>query len=182
MTPSERLAFANAYAAKPDFTAEDERIIEIILEDGEEVIWIALALFMLQHPNRERIINFMIARIEAQPQECRNFIQALGIAKAQGAVPLLRGRLQVLGKALEAEHRDGIPADVVFGPIPYSAYLVCCNALWQITGSKEYEDILRNYLGHPSSQVRSWAGNHLGVDTRTDEERERFKKEWGLEG
>jgi hypothetical protein len=181
MTPSEGLAFANAYATKPDFTAEDERIIDIILEDGEEVIWISLTLFMLQHTDRKRIVDFMIARLERQPEESTNFIQALGIAKAQSAMPLLRARLKGLGEALSFERTDGIPADVVFGPIPYSAYFVCCNALWQITGSKEYEDILRNYLSHPNSQVRAWAGNHLGIDTRTDEERKRFKKEWGLE-
>lgn len=67
-------------------------------------------------------------------------------------------------RAVETEVENGVPQDVVFGPIPYHAYFVASGALLKIDGSPEYERAIRKYLDHSNEQVRWWAERALQGD------------------
>src|SRR5258708_8640607 len=54
MSSEERLDFASAYGAKPDFTAEDEKILDLIIAQGGESACSPHAQMMLMHRRRAR--------------------------------------------------------------------------------------------------------------------------------
>jgi len=163
MTPAERRDFAFAYSAKAEFTSDDEQIVNLIMRDGDEDVWNYLATFVvIRHPERDRVLNFIRDRLERRPENPGNYIQALGVAKDQRAVPILLSYYDEYHKAAQVvpEREDTSFWDVE----PVAKFLWCSEALWKITGSKDFEDGIRAYLKHPHSQVRWWAGHALGED------------------
>ncbi len=173
MNESERLDFVQNFSAKASWNANDSEILEIIMQDGNDQIWASCALALLRHPDRERVVRFLIERMEkCEPgDEPLNYIQALGISKDLRAASAIRPYFEKYREEVEAENVTGVPEDVVFGPIPYSAYFNVCGALLQITGSTEYEQAIRKYLEHQNEQVRWWAENALGIEGPTTEKR-----------
>ena len=163
MAENDRLDFALHFWNKEHWTSNDTELLEILMKDGSDRIWENCAQALLKHPDRERAVRFLIERLEksAPEHEPLNYIQALGQSKDSRAVPAIQQYYQKYLRALESEKETGIPEDVVFGPIPYHAYLSTCGALFKITGSAEYEEGLRRYMNHPSEQVRCWAENAL---------------------
>jgi HEAT repeat protein len=160
---SERLEFVHHFWSKPNWSANDTEILEIVMQYGNDRLWGQCALAFLKHPDRERAVRFLIQRLEkCDPEyETLNYIQALGILKDPRAAPAIQPHYEKYRTQMEAEKVTGVPDDVVFGPIPYSAYFTACGALLQITGSAEYEEGIRKYLDHPNEQVRYWAEHAL---------------------
>ena len=158
----DRLDFASAYSAKPDFTRDDEQVLEQIMRDGNEQVWSTLALFMLKHPDRFKILTFLRKRLEEHPREPDNFIQALGLSKDPGVSEVLLSYWISCREAAQSvpDREDNTIAQVA----PIARYLLCCRALWQTTGSEDYLDQIRLYLGHAHSQVRWWAERALQPD------------------
>jgi hypothetical protein len=157
MNDGERIDFAHAYAAKPDMTQEDEKILHFLLDEGDDNICESLAQMMVRMSQPEPVIRFMIARLRTEIDEPANYIQALGLAKVTEAVPAILPYYRKYREAVEVEKTTGVPEDVIFGPVPYSRYIWCCEALWRITGAEEYASNIRGFLNHSHAQVRCWA-------------------------
>ena len=170
MSERERLDFASNFHVKENWTDNDTEILEILMHDGSDLIWSSCALAMLRHPDRDRAIAFLIECVESSGPEEHwplNYMQALGLMGAQRAVPVIRPYYERYLKAMESEAVTGVPDDVFFGPIPYSAFLSIAGDLFKITRSKEYELAIRKYFDHPSEQVRWWAEHALDVEGPT---------------
>lgn len=172
MSEEERLDFVQNFWSKASWDENDTQILEIIMEDGNDHLWEHCAQAFLRHPDRDRAVRFLIERMEKyEGDEPANYIQALSISKDPRSASAIRPYFEKYQKEMEAEKISGIPDDVVFGPMPYSAYLNVCGALLQITGSAEYEQAIRKYLDHQSEQVRWWAENALGIEGPTTAKR-----------
>src|SRR5271163_679106 len=143
------------------------------MHDGNDRIWSSCALAMLKHPDRNRAVEFLIARVQADESERPplNYMQALGIAGDRRAAAVIRPYYEKYLKAMEAEAATGVPDDVSWGPIPYHAFLSIAGDLLKIEGSHEYEQAIRSYLDHPKEQVRYWAEYALGVEGPTTTKR-----------
>src|ERR1700721_707607 len=63
MAEHERQEFVFAYHAKPEFTTDDERIVNTIMRDGDDHIWSNLALFMIRHPQQSTVLAFLRERL-----------------------------------------------------------------------------------------------------------------------
>jgi hypothetical protein len=165
MTSAERHGFALAYSAKVEFTSDDEQIVNLIMEDGDERVWNCLATFVvIRHPQRDRVLSFIRDKLEKNPDNPDNYIQALGIAKDLFATPILLPYYEEYRKAAQAvPQREHASAKDVW---PIAKYLGCSRALWKITGSEAYADQIRGYLKHPDSQVRWWAEHALTDDRK----------------
>ena len=149
-----------AYGAKADFTSDDAQIIDLIMKDGDERVWNSLVMFMVSnHPQRDKVLAFVRDVLEKRPDGPSNYIQALGIARDQRAVPILLPYFDEYRRAAQAvpERVDASFEDV----LPIAEFLWCSEALWKITDSKEFADGIRTYLKHPHPQVRWWAGHAL---------------------
>jgi len=183
MDERERVDFASNFYHKKTWTDNDTEILEIIMNDGDDSVWTSCALAMLKHPDRNRIIEFLVTRVRDRQSERSplNYIQALGRAKDRRAVAILRPYYDKYLKAMEAEAIIGIPDDLFRGPIPYFPFLCVAGSLFQIEGSGEYEQAVRKYLDHPKEQVRWWAEYALGIEgpitaKRNADDRENYIK------
>ena len=173
MAERERLDFASSFGVKETWTENDTEILDIIMKDGDDRIWSSCALTMLRHPDRNRVVEFLIDRVQHTQLERPplNYIQALGTAKDGRAVASIRPYYEQYLKAMEAEATTGIPDDVFRGVIPYFPFLCITGSLYEIEGSSEYEQAIRKYLDHPKEQVRWWAEHALGVEGPTTAKR-----------
>lgn len=168
MDKRDRLDFVLNFWAKRHWSANDTEILEIIMQDGNDRLWQTCALAFLKHPDRDRAVSFLVRRLEQQTDdEPLNYIQALGFAKDRRATPAITPYYEKYRREVEAENDTGVPDDVIFGPIPYNAYIVACEALWKIEGSSEFENAIRKYLDHPHQQVRWWANHALKTEDPT---------------
>jgi hypothetical protein len=165
----ERLDFASNFHRKKDWTDNDTEILEIIMQDGSDLIWSACALAMLRHPDRNRAVEFLLERVRQSESEHPplNYIQALGLAGDPRAVPVIRPYYEEYLNAMEAEAVTCVPEDVFFGPVPYHAFLAIVGNLFKITRSGEYEQAIRKYFDHPNEQVRWWAEHALDAEGPT---------------
>lgn len=185
MSPETRSEFCGAFNAKATWTSNDTEILDVILGDGEDNLWWWLSLTLLRHPDRGRIVNFLIERL-SDPRikhdgGTLNYIQALGIAGDRRAATAIKPYYEEFKEALKAEAQAGVPNDVVFGPIPYHAYFAAAGAMVKVDGSPEYESEIKKYFNHPSEQVRYWAEHALGVEgpttsKRNEEHKRRLQK------
>jgi len=174
MDERERLDFASNFHVKKDWTDNDTEILEVMMQDGSDIIWSSCALAILRHPDQKRAVEFLIERIE----HCKeseysplNYMQALGLIGDQRAVSVIRPYYDEYLKAMEAEAATGVPEDIFFGPIPYHAFLAVAGDLFKITRSEEYEQAVRRYFDHPNEQVRWWAEHALDVKGPTTQKR-----------
>jgi hypothetical protein len=167
MSPETRSEFCSAFNAKATWTSNETEILDLILADGDDSLWWCLSLTLLKHPDRERILNFLIGRL-GDPQiehggGTLNYIQALGISGDRRAAAAIKPYYEEFKQAVKLEAQIGVPSDVVFGPIPYHAYFAAAGAMAKTDDSPEYENAIREYFNHPSEQVRYWAEHALGV-------------------
>lgn len=184
MDERKRVDFASNFYHKKTWTDNDTEILEIIMTDGDDRVWSSCALAMLRHPDRNRVVEFLIDRVQHWPADRRpplNYMQALGMAKDRRAVASIRPYYDQYLRAMETESVTGVPDNVFWGPIPYSQFFGIAGSLYQIEGSSEYEQAVRKYFDHPKEQVRWWAEHALGLEgpttaKRLAEDRERYTK------
>jgi hypothetical protein len=177
---NERWDFASNWWCKPTWNHDDTEILEMIMSDGDDFILSSCTQAFLKHPDRDRVVTFLIDRTLKSDfeHEPLNYIQVLGMAKDARAIVAIRPYYEKYRRALEAESEIGVPNDVFFGPIPYSSYFSAAGALFKISGSSEYEGAIRKYLDHPSEQVRWWAEHALEVEGPTTAARNaKYQKE-----
>ena len=164
MSTSERYDFAASFSGS--YERSNTEILEFLLQEGDDDVWPMCAMAFLDHPDRDRVVKFLIERVEqnTEKEPPLNYIQALGLAKDRRATAAILPYYEKCREAVEAEETTGVPENVVFGPIPYHAYFSICEALLKIEGSPEYEQAIRKYLDHPNEQVCWWAEHALEIE------------------
>jgi hypothetical protein len=169
MDERERLDFASNFYVKETWTDNDTEILEIIMHDGSDLIWSCCSLAMLRHPDRNRVVEFLIERVQRTESKHPplNYMQALGLAGDRRAVAAMRPYYEKYLEAVETEAATGVPDDVFFGPVPYHAFLAIAGDLFKLEQSPEYERAIRKYFDHPNEQVRYWAEHALDVEGPT---------------
>ena len=173
MNQSERLDFVSNWWCKDSWTDNDTEILEIIMRDGDDLVWHSCTQAFLKHPDRDRAVSFLIERLQKNElgHEPLNYIQVLGMSKDHRAKAAITPYYEKYRAGMEAEAVTGVPDNIFFGPIPYHAYFVASSALLKIEGKQEYEQAIRKYLEHPNEQVRWWAENALGIEGPTTAKR-----------
>jgi hypothetical protein len=154
---AERIEFSNAFAAKPQLTVEDERILDFLMDIGSFEIWMAIAPLLPRSRNRERALKFLLDRIGEGRLYSSNFFQAAETMNDRRAVPALRSVYDRYGKTLQG---------LVQAPekLDYVDYLQCCRALWVLEGSPEYRKVIEEFSRSSAESVRSLAERLLTGD------------------
>jgi len=155
----EKWELAEGYVAKQEFSEEDERIVEFLMNHASEPILSILAPMMAKHSNRHKITSFFLERIEhIDDYPKANYFQALEDTvtpeSKQAVVAALKRRhrqyqLKIQGQTL-TEKRVRRSDDIW-------DYLACCRILLIFTNEKEYAQILDNYSTAGDPQLRDWA-------------------------
>lgn len=143
----EKLDFAQAFSAGGKATAEDERILDFLMEAGDFHIWDAIALRLRHHRDKDRVLAFLLERIKEKGEYKANFFQAIGLMKNERAVRALRAAYDDYRKRLGASLSSGASLD-------YMDYLYCCAALWRIEGPSEYKQVIEDASRSQDEAVR----------------------------
>jgi hypothetical protein len=169
----QRMDFAFNWHAKGTWTDNDTEILEIIMADGDDDVWQSCTQAFLKHPDRNRAVSFLVERVlhYTLNHEPLNYFQVLGMAKDTSAVAAIWPFYERYKKIVDTEPVLGVQEDVFWGPIPYFPYFVAAGALFEITGSPEYEQAIRKFFDHEKEQVRYWAEHALEIEGPTTEKR-----------
>jgi hypothetical protein len=152
---NEKLDFVRSFQSKDPMTADDEEILEFLMQVGSGSIWgtIALPLARMKSSRRECALGFLISRAAEETDVQANYYQALAELGDSRAVPVLRGRYL----RLQAKVTLNRPLEVFEDIIPYVDYLSCCAALYRLDGSDEYKQAIEQMQGHADEKVRKQA-------------------------
>jgi len=142
----EKLEFSIAYGSKPTVTAEDEKVMDFLMEAGGEHVWSVIPLLLTRHSNREKVMSFLLERATATGPCVANHYQALEILGDRRAIPTLQRAREIHLHNIEAGARDEI-----------HNYLVCCRALWKLEGSDAYAAEIRKALQSADADVSAAA-------------------------
>jgi hypothetical protein len=134
----EKLDLCAAYSAKPTISAEDERVLNIVMEKGDDVTWNNIVSTLTRHGDKERVTAFVRTRIEKQSPPLANFYQAVETLGDAQAIHQLQEKYQsYLDSGVTPETKDRVSG---------IDYLTCCRTLWKLTGSSEYKRSIDRFL------------------------------------
>jgi hypothetical protein len=152
-TAQERRDFAEAYSAKPRLSGDDHQILRYLMEKGTEETWGWIALRLTELPEKERVLDFLLVRIETNSGNLPNYVQALevlGDPKAAG--PLTRKFEQYRTRIPTL--KDTSAPDSFFDCV---CYLACCKALIKLAGSQEARKALNDMERFQDERVQVMA-------------------------
>lgn len=154
LSPRERLDVCAAYRAKRQLSNDDERILNIIMERGDEVTWSNIASVLARHTDRGRVLSFLRDRIQEQHTGLANLFQTAETLGDKSSVPLLLEKYhgyRNIGLSPEcSDQRSCVD------------YLACCKALWKLTGSAQYRKAIEEFIDTESKLLRDTAKRLLG--------------------
>ena len=138
--------FAQSFCQKAAFDEQDLRILQLLIEEGLELIRTVAAHQLRGHPGLETVLPFLVERLRAPETQAVKYYETLRLIGDARAVSPLRQRYEEYRKEL---------IDLKHGKIEnLSGYLNCCQALRTLVGSIEYENALEELLIHPDELVR----------------------------
>jgi hypothetical protein len=155
----EKSDFLMAFQSKYPLTGEDEGILEFLTKVKDEDVWstIALPLTRMSSSKHDRVLSFLIERIQHRGTHRANYYQALATLKNRMAVPAL--------KAAFEEERISVSLDKPLGTFrdifAYVDYLACCAALYKLDGSEQFKQAIDDMKSHPDAAVRIQAETAL---------------------
>ena len=134
---SERLRFANAYRVKPQVTADDERILEHLMLEGDRRVRATVASFLTCHSNKELVLELLLKELLGEPEFAPNFLNALAILGDYRAVPAVREFLERTLSQLE-QSRDRTSRDLTMA-------LICASRPFGNWRAPRYTKILSSH-------------------------------------
>jgi hypothetical protein len=149
----EKLDFAQAFSRAREVTPENERILDFLMEAGDFNVWMSITGPLRHHRDKDRVLAFLLERVKAEDTPKGNFFQALGWMNDKRALPALRAAYDGYRTRLGAS-----PASRASPDCDYIDYLDCCAALWKISGSLEYKQVIEEALKSQDDDVRNTAG------------------------
>jgi hypothetical protein len=153
---SERHDFAQAFRGKRQLSADDERLLEFLMQEGDEIIWATIAVMLVRHRNRELVIKFLMERIVESPSPKANFYQAAELIGDLRFAEVLEKEFRKSSSRLGSTPRPNR------GPShEYLEFLRLCHVLWTITGRSDYKEKIESLSDHPSELVRKRVRMHL---------------------
>jgi hypothetical protein len=153
---SEKVSFVGAFKHKPQFSSEDEKILEFVMKNGNEILWVNLGQCLTYHSNKKLILDFLSQRMRSDFRPRANFCQALGALGDQSAIPVLVEEYQNDQAAINAA---GAAAD----RFVLMDFLACCAALRSLGAPGDYAADIRQYLNHSDQGIRRSAERKLDL-------------------
>lgn len=149
LSQRDRLDLSHAYHAKRQITKGDEKILNLMMERGNEAVWRNLVSVLTRHSDRGRVLAFLRKRVEGQTAPAANYYQALETMRDGEAIPLLVRRYE--------EYRIGGRMPDLTDRALCVDYLTCCRTLWKLTGTARYRRALEEHVNAPSKFLRDLA-------------------------
>lgn len=150
----EKYEFAQAFQAKVLVTPADEEILNFLMDVGDYTVAMFISPLLPRHREKERVLKFLLARIEEVERPKANFYQAIELLADKEAIPSLQ-------KSYD-QYKD-ISSDSACDRILLFDLLQCCRALWILENSGKYAARIEDFKKHPDSAIRNFATMLLSV-------------------
>ncbi len=157
----DRGLFAAAFAARHKLLGADRDLLDFLIDNGDDEVWNLIGqLLAREHPDRARVLKFLLSRVMESASPLANYYQALGILSAMDGVGSLRECISYLKHALikhrqEAERHPAVRWwKLGRDRFIYMDYLSCSATLFKLTGVEEYRANLKAMLEHRDESVR----------------------------
>ena len=147
---SERIAFAGAFSQKPHFSLEDEKILDFLMDNDDERVWVSIAHGLTRHSQKKRVLHFLLERLKSGSESKANYVYSLGPLGAAEAVPQLKGLHDRLLREIAQAGTKANKALIL-------DFVVCCSSLAKLEGSSTYRDEIRPFLDHPDKHVQAFS-------------------------
>lgn len=144
---TEKTSFVTAFRHKPHFSLDDEKILEFLLKNGNDEIWVNLALCLTSHSDKKLIFRFLSERIKSDFRPKANFCQALGVLGDPSAISVLLGEYRD-DQAIIAAAGGAAERSIIMD------FLSCCAALKLLNAPGDYVADIAKYLNHPDEGIR----------------------------
>jgi len=151
---TEKVGFTHAFSQKPQFSVEDVKVLDFLMGVDDERVWCSIAYGLTRHPQKRRVLDFLIDRLKSGSEPKANYVHALGALAAPQAVPPLKDLHDRLSRGIVG---PGVEAD----PTLIRDFIVCCSSLAKLEGSSAYRDEIRPFLDHPNKYIRAFARIYL---------------------
>ena len=151
-TEEEHNHFAAAFACSPQDREDDnrQRIVVFLMERGDPAIWRKIALLIAKCIDRNRAVEFLVARVREGIAPLANYYQALAMLSADEALPALEQCLLMHRKQITSRLYTGNWDD----RLAHLDYIACLATLFKITDDPAYEANLSDLLHHSDKNVR----------------------------
>lgn len=151
-TEEEHNHFAAALACSPQDQADDNRrrIVDFLIGRGDPAIWRKIAFLIAKYIDRNRAVEFLLARVREGIAPLANYYQALAILRVPECVPTLVESL--------SKHRAEVEKHLFLQSwgerFLYLDFIACSATLLTITGKDEFRSNLKEMLEHPHKTIR----------------------------
>jgi hypothetical protein len=151
-TPAERIDFVIAFQSKYPLSAEDEEIVEFLMDVGDDDIWpmITLPIISMSGAKRERAVEFLLDRVQTSNRGRANYYQALAALGDPRSVNFLK----IAYEQEQARVRDNETVESFADITVFDDYLNCCSALYKLTGEREYTNAIHALAEHNNEMIR----------------------------
>jgi hypothetical protein len=160
LSAEEQFEFAMGFEAKPTWSTEDERILEFVMEVGNEYVIQTLAYLIGLHCEKKKAVAYLLARLDRVGGFPRtNYYDVLGRINDRDAIPPLRKMYEAYSRELIGKGEKALLTNTQ----AYVDYLYCCAALRALDGAPEFEASIRTMQNDEDEDVRICARRLLGI-------------------
>lgn len=155
LSEDEKVELASAFSAQPPRDADDQQILQFLMEVGPEEVWKSIAIVSTFHPDKEYALQFLLERIRRAEERSANYYQALQLLRRPEAIPILRQcydeyRTRVVAKV-------GRPRETDF----WVEYLQCTKTLLTLTQDPTFLASLNEAQVIAPLELRAYVANVL---------------------
>lgn len=146
-TQSERFDLSKALAAKTVLSAEDERVLQFLIQTDEDVIASTVANAVGRLRDRGVAITLLLTRMSSCKEPRANFYQVLSKFQDARVRAALSAEYTRIKKQIDLGKKD---------QYMILDYLACCAALAQLESDRRYMDEIKAYAESPNEIIRNF--------------------------
>jgi len=123
------------------------------MNEGSDETWSWIAVRLIELPEKENVLAFLLARIEIAANSFPNYVQALELLGDSKAAVAIAKKFESYKSRVAALTNASTPESFS----DCACFLSCCRALVRLVGSDEAEVALDSMQRFPDERVRAMA-------------------------
>lgn len=153
MSYENKLEFVQAFGAKPNWSPEDVRVVDFLIEVGSPEIRSAVALLLPKGRDKLGALHSLLDCVAHESTLKANYYQALAYLQERSALSALMGDFRSYRERLD----EGVAKPSTADRQSLIDYLSCARAILSLGGPPECKRPIEELQRHPSPEIREFA-------------------------
>ncbi|MGH9538884.1 MAG: hypothetical protein ACRD3H_13230 [Terriglobales bacterium] len=151
LSTEDKAELVQAFVVRSNLSAEDQKIIDYLLQVADDQIAIIVAHILPKFDDRGKAMEFIKERIvDKLDAPLASYFDALARMKDPGLLAILINKFQQYRNAGESISKNG-----------QLNFLYCCYSLWEIVNDPVYQDAIREFAESEDEGLRLTAQRML---------------------